>query len=94
MMFLDNFPKNLRRHYVELGLRQDEAAARCKITPQYFRQIMKGEKVPSLTVFINICIGLGVSPHEMLGYHPTEFEALCTARRQEIIWRPIQKPKR
>ena len=91
MVFLDNFSKNVRRIYMEQGLTQEQAATLCVICKQYFGRILSGKSVPSLAIFMNICIGFGVSPHEMLGHDPAEFEALCIARLQEIAWRPIQK---
>jgi transcriptional regulator with XRE-family HTH domain len=94
MMFLVNFSKNVRKIYKKQGLTQEQTAIMCNITPQYLRQIMKGEQIPSLAILLDVCIGLGVPPHELLGYDPAEFEKLCIARREEIDWKSIEKSRK
>ena len=94
LTILDNLSPNLRRFCKEEGLTLEEAAARCNISKQYFCRILSGKSVPSLTVFMKICIGFGKTPNEILGFDPVEFQAQCIARRQEMDWKNKKKSMR
>lgn len=91
MTFLDRFAAYIRQLFEKGDLRQEVAAAKCKITPQYFRKLLKRKSVPSLTVFLNICIAYHITPNEALQIDPVEFEELCAKRDQEDDWKPIKK---
>lgn len=91
MTFSDKFAALILQLYKKEGLKQEVVAAKCKITPQYFRRILKGKSVPSMTVFLNICIAYHITPNEALQIDPVEFEELCAKRDQEDDWKPIKK---
>lgn len=94
MVFLDNLAASMYQRYKEEGLKQEEAAARCRITKQYFRRILKKKSTPSLTVFQNICIAFQMTPDEILQLDGEEFRALCQARQLDDDWKPIKKSRK
>ncbi len=57
---------NIRKYRVQKGLTQDEAAEKCSLSTNYFRQIEFGNKVPRLETFLRIAETLEVSTELLL----------------------------
>lgn len=49
-----------------LPLREEQAAYRAWVTPEYWRAIENGKRLPSLAVFIMLARALGLDPRELL----------------------------
>jgi len=50
----------------DCGLTGEKLAERCSINATYLRQLESGAKIPSLPLFISLCIELRVSPDYLL----------------------------
>lgn len=48
------------------GMTGEQLADVCGINPVYLRQIESGAKIPSLPMFVTICMALGASPSYLL----------------------------
>ena len=57
---------NIQKYRKQLGLTQDEAAEKCNLSSNYFRQIELGNKVPRLETFLRIAETLNVSTELLL----------------------------
>ena len=57
---------NIHKYRVKNGLTQDEAAEKCSLSTNYFRQIEFGNKVPRLETFLRIAETLEVSTELLL----------------------------
>ena len=57
---------NMRRFRMEKNLRQEDIAERAGLSANYIGMIERGEKVPSLEKFIDICNALQVSADQIL----------------------------
>ena len=74
------------------GLTADRLSEWCNINATYLRQIEGGGKRPSLTVFIDICKALHVSPDYLLR---DELDETGISKIHEIgmLWREAPLPK-
>ena len=50
----------------ELGLRQTQVCERCDINSNYLSNIERAKSIPSLEVFMRLCVALDASPDEFL----------------------------
>lgn len=66
MMNLDTIGKNIRQFRIEKKMSQEDLAEKAGLSSNYIGMIERGEKVPSLTTFINILNSLGVSADMIL----------------------------
>ena len=57
---------NIHKYRVQKGLTQEEAAEKCNLSSNYFRQIELGNKVPRLETFLRIAEALEVSTELLL----------------------------
>ena len=57
---------NMRRFRIEKNLRQEDVAERTGLSANYIGMIERGEKLPALDTFINICNALKVSSDQIL----------------------------
>lgn len=57
---------NMRRFRIEKNLRQEDIAERTGLSANYIGMIERGEKIPSLEKFIDICNALQVSADQIL----------------------------
>lgn len=57
---------NIRKYRTGMGLTQEEAADRCGLSVNYFRQIELGNKTPQLKTFIRIAETLSASADDLL----------------------------
>ena len=64
----------------------------CNINATYLRQIEGGVKMPSLSVFIDICKALKISPDYLLQDELEENE-ISTIREIEALWKDISPSK-
>ena len=58
---------NIRKARQNKQLIQSEAAQKAGISETYYAQVERGEKNPSITVFLRIIEALGTSSKEILG---------------------------
>lgn len=74
------------------GLTADKLSELCNINATYLRQIEGGAKMPSLSVFIDICKALSVSPDYLLQDELDENE-ISKIHEIEMLWKnvPLQK---
>ena len=74
------------------GLTADKLSELCNINATYLRQIEGGAKMPSLSVFIDICNTLHVSPDYLLQDELEENE-VSKIQAIETLWQnvPLQK---
>lgn len=66
MMNLDTIGKNIRQFRIEKKMSQEDLAEKAGLSSNYIGMIERGEKIPSLTTFINILNSLGVSADMIL----------------------------
>ncbi len=66
MMNLDTIGKNIRQFRNGKKMSQEDLAEKAGLSSNYIGMIERGEKVPSLTTFINILNSLGVSADMIL----------------------------
>ena len=57
---------NMRRFRIEKNLRQEDVAERTGLSANYIGMLERGEKLPALDTFINICNALKVSSDQIL----------------------------
>ena len=57
---------NIQKYRKQKGLTQEQAAELCALSPNYFRQIELGNKVPKLETFLRIAEALNVSTELLL----------------------------
>ena len=74
-MILSSFGKAVRAHRVQLGISQEELAARCGLHRTYLGAIERGERNVSLINIERIANGMGISLEELFAQvrqHRTE----------------------
>lgn len=67
MNFLDNLSISLLQLCDAKQLSYKQAAELCNCSPQHFRNIIRKQSVPSLTIFEQICNGFQATPNFLLG---------------------------
>jgi Predicted transcriptional regulators len=60
------FGAALKRWREKRGLTQDKLAHLAGIASSYASQVERGEKVPSLTIILKLCLALNLTPAELL----------------------------
>ena len=65
-MKYDSIGANMRMFRIEKSLRQEDIAERAGLSANYIGMIERGEKIPSLEKFIDICNALHVSADQIL----------------------------
>lgn len=65
-MKYDSIGANIRMFRMEKNLRQEDIAERAGLSTNYIGMIERGEKIPSLEKFIDICNALHVSADQIL----------------------------
>ncbi len=61
------FGKALKRRREKRGLTQEALAHEAGITASYAGLVERGQKVPSLTIVLRLCLALECSPGDLLG---------------------------
>ena len=74
------------------GLTADRLSEMCNINATYLRQIEGNVKMPSLSVFIDICRALKISPDYLLQDELPENE-ISKIREIEALWKDISPSK-
>lgn len=74
------------------GLTADRLSEMCNINVTYLRQIEGNVKMPSLSVFIDICRALKISPDYLLQDELPENE-ISKIREIEALWKDISPSK-
>lgn len=74
------------------SLTADRLSEMCNINATYLRQIEGGVKMPSLSVFIDICKALKISPDYLLQDELEENE-ISTIREIEALWKDTSPSK-
>lgn len=59
------FGMNLKYHRIRLGLTQEEAAARCKLSSEYWGKMERGTQAAMLDTVEKISVGLNVPAREL-----------------------------
>ncbi len=62
----------LRKIRIDKGFKQIEVCNALGITQAYYSQIERGERTPSLEIFIKLCNVLGITPNDLLDPNPLE----------------------
>lgn len=63
----EEFGRRLRKVRQEMQLTPQQVASSCGVSTVFINQVEMGNRLPSLTVFVNICKTLQVSPDYLLG---------------------------
>ena len=79
------FGKRVKLARNDRGFTGDELSELCGINSSYLRQIEAGNKVPSLSVFLELCKNLKVTPNYLLAETLTELEIPNTEQLTELI---------
>lgn len=66
MVTTQQIQKNIAKAIKQSGLSQTEIGKRTGISQQSVSHYVKGDKMPSLDTFANLCIALDISPNEIL----------------------------
>jgi transcriptional regulator with XRE-family HTH domain len=66
MDFAAAFGRDVRRRREALGITLDELAERAGISPNFLGAIELGKREPSLSTIVELAMGLGVTPGELL----------------------------
>lgn len=66
MITLEEIQKRLSEALTESGLTQKEIASKIKITQSSIAHYKKGDKMPALDTFANLCIALDLDANEIL----------------------------
>ena len=91
-MKLLKFPENLRNALRDNKMTQQELADLVGTTQATVNRWLKGVNEPDLAILLEICLYLGVSPNEILGYDDIsddDFKIYC--QTPEIIERTRTK---
>lgn len=67
MITLEEIQKRLAEAIKMSGLSQTEIARRLGVSQQTISHYVKGDKMPSLDTFSNLCVILDLEPAEILG---------------------------
>jgi len=67
MITLAEIQKRLAEAIKQSGLSQTEIAKRLGVSQQTISHYVKGDKMPSLDTFSNLCVILDLDPAEILG---------------------------
>ena len=57
---------NLKYHRMRQGLTQEEAAAKCKVSSEYFGKVERGAQAATIDMIEKMSIGLNVSAQALL----------------------------
>ena len=71
-MFSEKLSASLQRILGLRNLNYETASELCHMSSRHFGNIARGDTSPTLNVFENLCIGLGKTPNELLGYPSDE----------------------
>lgn len=66
MVTLEQIQRNIAKAIKQSGLSQSEIGKRIGVSQQSVSHYVKGDKLPSLDTFANLCIVLDVSPCDVL----------------------------
>lgn len=58
--------QKIKKHRLEQGLSQEQAAELCGISASFYGNIERGTKIMSLSTFVDICQALQISPDSLL----------------------------
>ena len=83
------FGSNIHKYRIAKGLTQDDAAEKCGLSTNYFRQIELGNKVPRLETFLRIAEVLEVSTDLLFAGN---FTWIAEARSNELYKKIEQLP--
>ncbi|HSZ33903.1 MAG TPA: helix-turn-helix transcriptional regulator [Puia sp.] len=65
---LEEFGKFLKDTRDNLGLSQDDVAARCDVTKGNLSMIENGKKDFAFSTFLEIAVGMGIHPKQLLDH--------------------------
>ena len=57
---------NLKYHRMRQGLTQEEAAAKCRMSSEYFGKVERGAQAATIDIIEKISVGLDVSAQALL----------------------------
>ena len=66
MITTQQIQKNIAKAIKQSGLSQAEIGRRTGISQQSVSHYVKGDKIPSLDTFANLCVALDVNPNDIL----------------------------
>lgn len=66
---MSTFATNLECLLQEMKVTQSEIANRCDLTQAAICQLLSGKREPSLGTLLKICVSLGITPNDLLGFH-------------------------
>lgn len=66
MITLENIQKNLASAIRQSGLSQTELGRRLGVSQQTISHYLKGDKLPALDTFANLCAIIDVNPQDIL----------------------------
>lgn len=66
MITLQVIQKNIAKAIVQSGLSQAEIGKRVGVSQQTVSHYVKGDKLPALDTFANLCLALDVNPNDIL----------------------------
>ena len=71
-MFSEELSASLQRVLGLRNLNYETASELCDMSSRHFGNIARGETSPTLDFFEKLCLGLGKTPNELLGYPSDE----------------------
>lgn len=66
MVTLEIIQKNISKAIVNSGISQKELGKKIGVSQQSVSHYVKGDKLPALDTFANLCIALEINPSEIL----------------------------
>lgn len=66
MVLRDIFGMNLKYHRMRQGLTQEEAAAKCDISSEYWGKMERGTQAATLDMVEKVSVGLNVTAKDLL----------------------------
>ncbi len=84
--------KRINEARKDRGFTADKLSELCNINATYLRQIEGGVKMPSLSVFIDICNALKISPDYLLQDELGENE-ISKIKELEVFWKNVSPSK-
>ena len=66
MITIQQIQQNIAEAIKQCGLTQTELAKRLGVSQQTISHYVKGDKLPALDTFANLCVALDVDPTEIL----------------------------
>ena len=83
---LSNFGKRLQEARIARNVTQDELAEKCGVTPKHISAIERGISPGSVTLLLNICNYLGISPNTLFDdSFPSDNDSIIPIEKHDVF---------